>query len=77
MPEPRTTQGDFPAYKTVRVADLIPYARNARTHSQKQIHQCVTARSSSSLKASIALLSSRMKASSRWARQMNIGRPGL
>lgn len=28
---------DFPAYKTVPVADLIPYARNSRTHSDAQV----------------------------------------
>ena len=28
---------DFPGYKTVSVADLIPYARNSRTHSNAQI----------------------------------------
>lgn len=27
----------FPAYKTVSVADLIPYARNSRTHSDAQV----------------------------------------
>ena len=27
----------FPAYKTVSVADLIPYARNSRTHSDVQV----------------------------------------
>src|SRR5688572_26370627 len=30
---------NFPAYKKVRVADLIPYARNARTHSDEQVAQ--------------------------------------
>lgn len=29
--------GNFPAYKTVPVADLIPYARNSRTHSDAQV----------------------------------------
>jgi DNA modification methylase len=29
--------GEFPAYKTVPVADLIPYARNSRTHSDAQV----------------------------------------
>jgi len=33
----RPEQGNFPAYKTVAVADLIPYARNSRTHSPAQI----------------------------------------
>ena len=28
---------DFPAYKTVLVSDLIPYARNSRTHSDEQV----------------------------------------
>lgn len=28
---------DFPAYKTVSVVDLIPYARNSRTHSDAQV----------------------------------------
>lgn len=27
----------FPTYKTFNVADLIPYARNSRTHSEAQI----------------------------------------
>lgn len=30
-------QRDFPAYKSVPVADLIPYARNSRTHSDAQV----------------------------------------
>ena len=30
---------DFPAYKLVEIATLIPYARNARTHSPAQIAQ--------------------------------------
>lgn len=30
---------NFPAYKKVSVADLIPYARNARTHSEEQVAQ--------------------------------------
>ncbi len=29
--------GPFPAYKTASVADLIPYARNSRTHSDAQV----------------------------------------
>ncbi|WP_270935903.1 site-specific DNA-methyltransferase [Falsiroseomonas oryzae] len=29
----------FPAYKTAPVAELIPYARNARTHSDAQVAQ--------------------------------------
>ena len=28
---------DFPSYKTVATADLIPYARNSRTHSDAQV----------------------------------------
>lgn len=28
---------DFPAYKRVSVSDLVPYARNSRTHSPEQI----------------------------------------
>ena len=28
---------DFPAYKTVSVESLIPYARNSRTHSEAQV----------------------------------------
>jgi len=28
---------DFPDYKTVPVADLVPYARNSRTHSPAQV----------------------------------------
>jgi hypothetical protein len=34
-----TKQNDFYPYKTVPVADLIPYARNARTHSDAQVAQ--------------------------------------
>jgi hypothetical protein len=29
----------FPPYKPMRVADLVPYARNARTHSDAQVAQ--------------------------------------
>jgi len=32
-------RGNFPPYKTVAVADLIPYAGNARTHSDEQVAQ--------------------------------------
>ena len=32
-------QGKFPLIKTVSVADLIPYARNSRTHSDEQVTQ--------------------------------------
>jgi DNA modification methylase len=32
-----TSQEVFPLYKTIPVADLIPYARNSRTHSPQQI----------------------------------------
>jgi ParB-like chromosome segregation protein Spo0J len=28
---------DFPQYKTMKVQDLIPYARNSRTHSEEQV----------------------------------------
>jgi hypothetical protein len=31
--------GKFPLIKTAQVADLIPYARNSRTHSDEQITQ--------------------------------------
>lgn len=31
------TDPEFPTYKTVPVADLIPYARNSRTHSPQQV----------------------------------------
>jgi DNA modification methylase len=31
------TQTQFPAYKTVFVSELIPYARNSRTHSEAQV----------------------------------------
>jgi DNA modification methylase len=30
---------DFPCYKRVRTRDLVPYARNARTHSDDQVAQ--------------------------------------
>lgn len=30
-------EGKLPAYKTAAVADLIPYARNSRTHSEAQV----------------------------------------
>ncbi len=40
MPAPHAALSqNFPAYKTVRVRDLIPYARNARTHSEDQVAQ--------------------------------------
>lgn len=32
-----TKQLEFPIYKTVTVAELIPYARNSRTHSPQQV----------------------------------------
>lgn len=32
-----TSQQVFPTYKTVPVAELIPYARNSRTHSPQQV----------------------------------------
>lgn len=31
--------GNFPPYKIANVSDLIPYARNARTHSDEQVAQ--------------------------------------
>ena len=34
-----STKGKFPLIKTVLVADLIPYARNSRTHSDEQVTQ--------------------------------------
>ena len=33
------TTAMFPPYKTAAVADLVPYARNARTHSDAQVAQ--------------------------------------
>ena len=33
------TDGIFPSIKSVPVEQLIPYARNARTHSDEQIAQ--------------------------------------
>jgi hypothetical protein len=33
----RSADAKFPAYNTARVADLVPYARNARTHSDAQV----------------------------------------
>jgi len=36
-PNPSPETSVFPAYKTVSVADLIPYARNSRTHSDAQV----------------------------------------
>lgn len=32
-----TERGLFPAYKTIPVAELVPYARNSRTHSDAQV----------------------------------------
>lgn len=32
-----TTMNKFPEYKTVSTTDLIPYARNSRTHSDAQV----------------------------------------
>lgn len=32
-----TSQKEFPVYKTVPVAELIPYSRNSRTHSPQQV----------------------------------------
>ncbi|CAH0242851.1 site-specific DNA-methyltransferase [Roseomonas sp. CECT 9278] len=39
MPATGATHADFPGYKRVRTRDLIPYARNARTHSDAQVAQ--------------------------------------
>ena len=36
-PSNYTQEQEFPVYKTVSVADLIPYARNSRTHSDAQV----------------------------------------
>ena len=36
-PNPSPEERVFPAYKTISVADLIPYARNSRTHSDAQV----------------------------------------
>ena len=36
-PNPSPEVRVFPAYKTISVADLIPYARNSRTHSDAQV----------------------------------------
>ena len=36
-PNPSPEARLFPAYKTISVADLIPYARNSRTHSDAQV----------------------------------------
>jgi DNA modification methylase len=36
-PSDYTQEQEFPVYKTVSVADLIPYARNSRTHSDAQV----------------------------------------
>ena len=36
-PNPSPEARVFPAYKTISVADLIPYARNSRTHSDAQV----------------------------------------
>jgi ParB-like chromosome segregation protein Spo0J len=33
------SDGNFPPYKTAPVAALVPYARNARTHSDTQVAQ--------------------------------------
>lgn len=37
MPAGRPTKQSFPEYKQASVADLIPYVRNSRTHSDEQI----------------------------------------
>ena len=33
----RPSDSEFPEYKQAKVADLVPYARNARTHSDAQV----------------------------------------
>ena len=35
----KTKSTDIPAYKNIPVVDLIPYARNCRTHSEAQVQQ--------------------------------------
>ena len=35
--EKMSTKTNFPAYKTVSTDSLVPYARNSRTHSEKQV----------------------------------------
>lgn len=37
--EQEAIKTDFPEYKRVSVADLVPYANNPRTHSAKQVEQ--------------------------------------
>jgi ParB-like chromosome segregation protein Spo0J len=37
MVEMRGKMNPFPAYKTVSVGKLVPYARNSRTHSPQQV----------------------------------------
>lgn len=39
MPKDAGKIANFPPYKRARVADLVPYARNSRTHSDAQIAQ--------------------------------------
>jgi DNA modification methylase len=39
MSETTGTAPLFPPYKPMRIADLVPYARNARTHSDAQVAQ--------------------------------------
>src|SRR5450755_3824179 len=34
-----TVNARFPSYKPARVAELVPYARNARTHADAQVAQ--------------------------------------
>ena len=36
---PKSDKTIFPPYKAVAIADLIPYARNSRTHSDAQVAQ--------------------------------------
>jgi DNA modification methylase len=39
MPDSRAVEANFPCYKRVRTRDLLPYVRNARTHSDDQVAQ--------------------------------------
>jgi DNA modification methylase len=37
MPAGKKADSEFPAYKTIAVSELVPYARNSRTHSPAQV----------------------------------------
>lgn len=39
MPNAKKPETSFPSYKTAKTEDLIPYSRNARTHSDAQVAQ--------------------------------------